>query len=362
MEKTYLKKFVSYAAATALAVSALSVASPANATTTLDATGATFDFSNVDAVSLNLGESYLYENVATIDGTTIDATMVYDDKSDYTEVWDFDTADSTEIDTFIWVNCDGCDEEADYTPADNYKGYLQYTINFYLHGTQTPVTLQNLSINIRDVDTYQYLEVLNPKSYVLDANTALSVVYPEDNADIPAGHVRFMENNGAESEPEDEPFWASATFADASTFTFKIGQDIPGGAHFYTTFAVAPFSNPVEHVVGEVEVPKKLSKTVYFTGDSAYLQPKFFKGLDKFIASIPTCARITTAKIYSGVKKAKSEVKGNDLAQRRAAILKKFLNKRGISATITLLPNGKGTKALNKKRFAKVVIKYTGCN
>ena len=104
----------------------------------------------------------------------------------------------------------------------------------------------------------------------------------------------------------------------------------------------------------------KYKKKVFFDGDSAYLKPMWFKKLDKMIASVPACASGVTAKVISGVKKAKSEVKGSKLATRRAAIVKKFLTKRGLDTNVTLIPNGKGTKAKNNQRFAKIVIKYSG--
>lgn len=362
MEINNLKKYVLGALSAILAFATLSFAPAASATLNLDAEGATLNFSTDDYLSLSVGETHLYENVVTIDGTDVDALITMDDLAENTESYGLDEPYTESIDTYIYVDCGDCDDEADYTPADNYKGSAQYTIQFFEAGTSTPVNLLNVAFYVRDIDTYQYIEVLDPQSYVFDAETNLEAIYPDQNADIEEGHVRFMEIGGIESEPEDQPHWVQVKFDSLSSLTYKIGQDIPGGAFFSINFAPVTFDNPEEFEAVYVEpVPVKLSKTVYFTGDSAYLMPKWFKKLDKFIASIPTCATNVTAKILSGVKKAKSEVKGNDLAKRRAAILKKFLTKRGLTATITLQPNGKGTKALNKKRFAKVVVTYDQC-
>lgn len=361
MEKTYLKKFISYAAAAAIAVSALSVASPAHATTTLDATDVTLDFIGDSEIFLDPTETHLYEDVATIDGVTIDALLTLVSVQGETSV-DIVDAGNSSIDTYLYVDCD-CDTEEDYTPADDYKGSVSYEIDFFEAGTDNPVTLENLSFYVRDIDTYQFIEVLNPKSYTFDANTELTAVTSSDNPEVEADHIRFQELDGMDADSDQQPFWVEVTFESTSNLTFKIGQDVPGGAFFSINFAPIAFDNPEEHGEGVTPpVLSKLTKTVFFTGDSAYLQPKWFKSLDKLIAKVPSCATNVTAKVYSGVKKAKSEVKGNKLAQRRAAILQKFLNKRGLDTTITLVPNGKGTKALDKKRFAKVVIKYVGCN
>ncbi|MEN9692753.1 MAG: hypothetical protein RLZZ330_397 [Actinomycetota bacterium] len=356
MEKTYLKKFISYAAATAIAVSALTVASPARATTTLDATNTTLDFSNTETIYKGVGESQLYENIATLEGQAIDAVV--------TVIASFDDADMYDLDYF-----DNENPSPIVTPLDidldiyGDKGSYSFSIEFFLHGTDTQVTLENLDLNVKDIDTYQYIETENVSGYAFSQDTALTALTHDDNAEVAVNHTRFQELNGEESERSDQPFWVSIHFNSITTFNFKVGQDTEGGAWFSLDFSKAAFDNPDNHGdTGTPAVVSKLTKTVFFTGDSAYLQPKWFKSLDKLIAKVPTCATNVTAKIYSGVKKAKSEVKGNDLAQRRAAILKKFLNKRGLATTITLVPNGKGTKALNKKRYAKVVIKYTSCN
>ena len=137
----------------------------------------------------------------------------------------------------------------------------------------------------------------------------------------------------------------------------------PGGAGFLVSFVPVEFENPIENPGnGVTPVPLRISKKVFFDGDSAYLKQIWFKKLDKMIASVPTCATDVTAKIFAGVKKAKSEVKGSNLAKQRAAIVKKFLTKRGLNTTITLKPNGKGTKAKNNQRFAKIVVTYNGAS
>ena len=356
MEKTYLKKFVSYAAATAIAVSAFSVASPAKATTVLDATDATIAFLNTDTIYANPGESQLYEDVATVDGETLDAVVTVIEEFDDGFIEDLDYYDESDphepldIDLFV----------------DGPKGSVSFKIEFFLAGTDTQVTLENLDLNVKDIDTYQYIETENVSGYAFSQDTVLTALTHADNAEVQADHTRFQELNGLESEFEDQPHWVSIHFNSVTTFNFKVGQDVEGGAWFSLDFSKAAFDNPDNHGdTGDPEVPvalSKLTKTVFFAGDSAYLQPKWFKSLDKLIAKVPSCATNVTAKIYSGVKKAKSEVKGSVLAQRRAAIVQKFLTKRGLTATVSLVPNGKGTKALNKKRYAKVVIKYDGSN
>lgn len=372
MQNPFLKKMIIALTSGFLAFASLTVATPASATTTLDATGVTFEFNNDDDIWGEIGEYTIYENVATIDGIDIDAkvtavSQTSDDVLDTIDEYDSDDEYFGGIDSYIYVNCgEGCDpweEGVDYTPADAFKGSLTITVEFFESGTQNQVTLENLSFYVKDIDTYQFIEVLDPDSYVFDAETNLSAVYPENDSDIAAGNVRFYEANGVSSSSSDQPHWVQINFDSVSSLTYKIGQNVPGGAFFGVNFTAAEFDNPVvTEAVFTPPVPVKISKKVFFDGDSAYLKPIWFKRLDKLIASVPTCATDVTAKIFSGVKKAKSEVKGSDLAQRRAAIVKKFLTKRGLNTTVTLKPNGKGVKAKNNQRFAKIVVSYNGAN
>jgi len=369
MEITYLKKLISLAIASLLAIATLSVASPASATITLDATDVVFDFYNEEDIELDLDEPHLYEDIATIDGTSIDARLTMIEFSESVETDEADNDDTFGVEAGFFVNCgEGCDpfeEGIEFTPADGFGGSISYTLEFFEAGTQNPVTLTNLRFFVNDIDDYQYIEVLEPNSYILDAETALEAIYPETNPDIAEGNVRFQELNGVESESEDQEHWVEVKFDEISVINYQIGQEIPGGMSMELLFDNITFDNPVEfEAVYEEPIPVKISKTVYFDGDSAYLQPKWFKKLDKLIASVPTCATDITAKVVSGVKKAKSEVKGSNLAQRRAAIVKKFLVKRGLNTTVALQPNGKGKKAKNNQRFAKIVVSYNGgsCN
>jgi hypothetical protein len=367
MNKTYLKNTLIAAIAGLLALASLSFAAPASATTTLDATDVTFDFYNEDDINLDLNEPHLYEDIATIDGTSIDARLTMIETSESAEVDEADNDDTFGVEAGFFVNCgENCDpfaEGVEFTPADGFGGFIRYTLEFFEAGTEDSVILTNLSFFVNDIDDYQYIEVLDPNSYILDAETALTAVYPETNSEIAAGNVRFQELNGVESSSDDQPHWVKVKFNEVSVLNYQIGQDVPGGLSMELLFDTISFDNPVEYeAVYEAPVPLKISKKVFFDGDSAYLKPIWFKKLDKMIASVPTCATDVTAKIFAGVKKAKSEVKGSNLAKQRAAIVKKFLTKRGLNTTITLKPNGKGTKAKNNQRFAKIVVTYNGAS
>jgi predicted RNA-binding protein Jag len=371
MQNPFLKKMIIALASGFLAFASISGAAPASATTVLDATGVTFEFNNDDDIDGEIGEYTLYQDVATIEGIDIDAKVTAVAQTDEDVLEEIDEYDSDEdyfggLDTNIWVGC-GIDcwpyDTEFWTPADGFKGSLTINIEFFEAGTENPVTLENFSFYVKDIDTYQYIEVLDPDAYVFDAETNLSAVYPENDPEIADGNVRFYEANGVESSSSDQPHWVQINFDSISSLTYKVGQNVPGGAFFGVYFTSAEFDNPVvTEAVFTPPVPVKIFKKVFFDGDSAYLKPIWFKRLDKLIASVPTCATDVTAKIFSGVKKAKSEVKGSDLAQRRAAIVKKFLTKRGLNTTVTLKPNGKGVKAKNNQRFAKIVVSYNGAN
>lgn len=353
-----------------MAFASISVASPASATTTLDAAGEILKFENIDLedISAEEGESVLYENIVEIDGTVVDARVSVLDVSEQVfyssvDIYDDEDADSYPIESRIFVDAENFDPEIDYTPADGYEGSMALKVEFFIGGTEEPVTLQNISFYVKDIDTYQYVEVTIPSSYTLDEESNLDALYFDDDQEIAEGAVRFEELNGIGSETEDQKHWVKVSFNETSEFEYKVGMKTPGGGGFLVSFVPVEFENPTEEPGnGVTPVPVRIFKKVYFDGDSAYLKPIWFKRLDRLIASVPTCATDVTAKIISGVKKAKSEVKGSDLAQRRAAIVKKFLTKRGLNTTVTLLPNGKGVKAKNNQRFAKIVVTYNGAN
>lgn len=370
MEITNLKKIISGAIAISFAFATFSFAPAASAVTTLDAAGQFIKFENVDEEDLDgdVGSEYLYSNVVEINGTEVDARITFLGMADQawsatTDEFDDDDEDSYSIDANMFVYTETYDPEIDYTPADGVKGSISFRIEFFVGGTNEPVILQNVTFYVVDIDSYQYIELDTPSQYTLDAETGLDVFYNSDNSDIGEDKIRFEEINGVSTNSSDQKHWVSILFDEVSSFEYELGMFTPGGAGYALRFEPIQFDDPVEEPGEEITaVPMSISKKVFFDGDSAYLKPMWFKKLDQLIASVPSCATNVTAKIVSGVKKAKSEVKGSDLANRRAAIVKKFLTKRGLNTAITLKPNGKGKKAKNNQRFAKIVISYNGAN
>ena len=371
MQISFLKKMIIALTSGFVAIASLTVAAPASATTILDATGKTIKFENVDLndITGDVGDQILYSNVVEIDGTEVDARVtivevteqIMDTTVDY---FDEDDADSYPIESRIGIFPDDFDPENNYTPADGFEGSMTLKVEFFLAGSVEAVTLENVSFYVKDIDTYQYIDVTIPTSYTFDAETNLEALYPDDLQEIADGTVRFAELNGISTLSDDQKHWVKVSFNEISSLEYTVGMKTPGGAGYQVSFVPVEFDNPTEEPGdGEPVVPVTFSKKVFFDGDSAYLKPIWFKRLDKLIASVPTCATNVTAEIISGVKKAKSEVKGSNLAKRRAAIVKKFLTKRGLDTSITLKPNGKGKKAKNNQRFAKIVVSYnnSGC-
>lgn len=370
MQISFLKKMTIALTSGFVAIASLTVATPASATTILDATGKTIKFENVDLEDINgnVGDQILYSNVVEIDGTEVDARLTVVAVSEQIEDttidnYDDEDADSYPIESRLGIY-EGFDPEIDYTPADGFGGYMTLKIEFLIAGSDEAVTLENVSFYVKDIDTYQYIDVTIPTSYTFDAETNLDALYPDDLQEIADGSVRFAELNGVDTESDDQKHWVKVSFNEISILEYTLGTKTPGGSGYFVSFVPVEFDNPNEQPGNGVPaVPVTFSKKVFFDGDSAYLKPIWFKKLDKLIASVPTCATNVTAEIISGVKKAKSEVKGSNLAKRRAAIVKKFLTKRGLDTSITLKPNGKGKKAKNNQRFAKIVVSYnnSGC-
>lgn len=173
-----------------LAAGALGLASVAGSAgaVTLDATGATFQF-GVDgqivtdeddlAIGLAPNSSIRYDNVATIDGTVIDAVVTF---VDGTNLYDDDAGEAgwivrlddtfpdDEEDPFIELALGG-NEQGGFAIAE-------MSVEFFEGGTNTPVTLSNLPMNVYDIDNLQWVEVDGAAGYSVSTNTHLTVTNP----------------------------------------------------------------------------------------------------------------------------------------------------------------------------------------
>lgn len=231
----------------------LALAPTAAYATTLDLNFGALDFSNPDqpspGVVQDLGEdldptdnpNYVdYEEVVSIGGTVVDARVtlvrtVNLDNSGGTGV-DYLDEDPRESIGEVGLDDSGISPQIDLAD-DGQEGYAEIRISFLDALDSSSVTLQNIALNIKDVDSNQFVE-LSPSSYSLSSNprTVLSVT------DKGSGLFRF--SSGPESSnDEDEQNWVFARYASASSITVIVGKTSgSGSASFDLLFSALSFT------------------------------------------------------------------------------------------------------------------------
>ncbi|MCF8546618.1 MAG: hypothetical protein K9G02_01705 [Microbacteriaceae bacterium] len=264
---------------------ALSVAlvSPAHAVA-LDASGVDFNFANpgdLDRLTdVTTGDNLLYSNVATIDGNQIDALVTVGDVSDdVVSGWNYQKFTQAQIDHLNGLNPTeeddltvGCYTNAAYradveagdylyaqadfvasdrmadgyiTAVDEYQGdrsdrgihndvdicngedpsaasSIEITVAFQTAGS--PVTLDNLLLNVQDIDGGQSVMFSSPKPTSFELRSSSELVVTED-----ANFVRFF---GEESSDDDPDFAAEVSYDGVTSFTyaFEFVENRSGGS------------------------------------------------------------------------------------------------------------------------------------
>ena len=116
-------------------------------------------------------------------------------------------------------------------------------VAFVQAGTQTPITLQNAVISMKDVDNSQFIEFAAISSYKLTSDTALQVATPTSDPNLViAGSTRFFEPNGSSSTSTNERNWVEVSYSQLSVIDIKIGAYEAGDAFFDINFTAAGFT------------------------------------------------------------------------------------------------------------------------
>ena len=205
-----------------------SVAGSAGAVT-LDATGATFLFgvdgqTVTDENDLGTGlapnSSIRYDNVATIDGNVIDAVVTF---VGGTNLYDYDSGETGWI---VRLDDEFPDDEEDpfiEARIDVEDGFpsatADFTVDFFESGTNTPVTLSNLAMNIYDIDSLQSAQVDGAAGYSVSTNTHLTVTNPA------SGSYLFTSPDGSTGTDDGTAYTvgrAKAVFAPTSSVSFSL--------------------------------------------------------------------------------------------------------------------------------------------
>ena len=120
-------------------------------------------------------------------------------------------------------------------------GSANYHIEFVAAGTNNPVTLTNMAINVGDIDARQYVQFAGPTSYQLGQNTQLSIKTNAQDNTIPVGAYRFV-GPVAGSTDADTRFWAQVNYAELSAVDVLLGAEVGGAALFQVSFGAASWS------------------------------------------------------------------------------------------------------------------------
>jgi uncharacterized repeat protein (TIGR02543 family) len=244
----------------------LAASAPANAVT-VDNNNNPIAFSNVSAVGANaaVGFTYRYENAVTIGSQVIDVI--------------FSIAAKTSGGSVNPVDASGAPAGATNSMINSTLGFsgstdsVTYRLEFVEDNTTTPITLQNVAINVGDIDLQQFAQFAGITNYRLSTasstspTSTLSELTPQTTAQvgtIPAGSYRFQSTSGG-STAEDEENWVEVRYAEVNAIEIVLGATQSGGAFFSIDFK--PASWPVPAAVS-VTTPTPTSYTVTYDSNT----------------------------------------------------------------------------------------------
>jgi uncharacterized repeat protein (TIGR02543 family) len=225
-------------------------------------------FSNATTVGANaaVGFTYRYENAVTIGSQVIDVIFSIAAKTSGGSINPVDASGAPAGATNAMINS-----------TLNFAGStdsVTYRLEFVEDNTTTPITLQNVAINVGDIDLLQFAQFAGITDYRLSTLSATSptstasVLTPQTTADvgtIPAGSYRFQSTSGG-STAEDEENWVEVRYAEVNAIEIVLGATQSGGAFFSIDFK--PASWPVPAAVS-VTTPTPTSYTVTYDANSA---------------------------------------------------------------------------------------------
>jgi LPXTG-motif cell wall-anchored protein len=162
-----------------------------------------------------VGDEVLYEEVYLLDGTTVvDATVTITEvvNQNYNE-FELDTSRknaSGGIGTLIGQD------------SGSQDSYVEYTVSFHAAADpSSPITLNNISVTMKDVDELEYIMSENVDSYSLSSSPATNLDVRTVGSDL---FVEELENRV--TGDDDESHWAALHFESTSTITIGLGLKV----------------------------------------------------------------------------------------------------------------------------------------
>lgn len=219
-------------------------------------------FSNTPDIGVNaaVGFTHTYVNAATIGSQGIDAIFTVTAKTSGGTISKVDESGAPSGATNSMINS-----------TVNFAGSsdsITYQIDFVEHGTSTPITLQNVAINVGDIDLLQFAQFAGITDYRLSSastspSSTVSVLTPQTNTgSIPAGSYRFQSTSGG-STAADEENWVEVRYAQVNSIEIVLGATQSGGAYFSIDFKPALWP-----VAAAVTTPAATPYTVTYDGNS----------------------------------------------------------------------------------------------
>ena len=202
----------------------------------------------------SVGFSHRYDNVVQFGDVSVDAlvslvsTSNLDNDNDYSNGVD-NLIDYLDRSSSSFPNALRTQIDIASGPETIDIGEAVIRVSFVRAGTRTPLTLQNVIINVKDVDNSQYVEFAATSSYKLTTDTALQVATPTTNNLVTTGSTRFFEPNGTGTTSTDERNWVEVSYSQLSFIDIKIGAFEEGTAEFYLDFRAAGFNAITTQVV-----------------------------------------------------------------------------------------------------------------
>ena len=242
MRRDHAHRTLASVVVTALVAGGLVLAAvPSGATpgTTLNLNYAELNFdydthhTNITGDGKSQGDQVLFDHVATIGGTVVDALVT-------TTTLTNSTISNYESGASAGGAASYFQVDTDVTTAG---GSALFTITFYVGGsypgTPVPVVLQNVQVSGIDIDGNQFNSYTGISGYTWSTDTHLTAVpvpgsFPAD--------VTFQAGAGTGSNaPQDQ---VVVTYGSLSTFTVTVGSANTGTAYFGVAFKALDFGVP----------------------------------------------------------------------------------------------------------------------
>jgi hypothetical protein len=119
------------------------------------------------------------------------------------------------------------------------SGSVTIRIDFMAADTNDAVTLENVAMLVKDIDSRQYATFAGISKYELSSSPATELTVSSSG-----GAFEFKEPAGASSESSHEENWVSVDYTRANSITIVLGARESGGAFFGVSFVNATWVAP----------------------------------------------------------------------------------------------------------------------